>query len=67
MEKWLLRPDEAATLLNVSRWTIYRWLTEGKIQGTRLGKGSIRVFRDSLDKWIDKNELKTLSQQEHQE
>lgn len=67
MEKWLLRPDEAAALLNVSRWTIYRWLTEGKIQGTRLGKGSIRVFRDSLDKWIVKNKLEILSQQEHQE
>ncbi len=61
MEKRLLRPDEAAALLSVSRWTIYRWLGEGKIHGTKLGKGTLRIFRESLDAWINQNELLILS------
>jgi len=61
MEKRLLRPDEAAALLSVSRWTIYRWLEEGKIRGTKLGKGTLRIFRESLDVWINENELQNSS------
>jgi len=31
MEKLLLRVAEAASLINVSRWTIYRWIEEGRL------------------------------------
>lgn len=64
MTKRLLRPDEAAMLLRVSRWTIYRWLSEGKLRGTRLGKGSIRIFKDSIDDYIKSNDFAILSQDE---
>jgi excisionase family DNA binding protein len=37
MEMALLRVGEAAEFLSVSRWTIYRWLEEGKLEGTKLG------------------------------
>jgi excisionase family DNA binding protein len=57
MEKMLLRPDEAAQMLRVSRWTIYRWLTEGRIRGTRVGRGTVRVFKDSIDRLIEENDL----------
>lgn len=40
MNKHLLRVDEAATLLSVSRWTIYRWVQEGRLEATKVGKGS---------------------------
>ncbi|SLM47817.1 conserved protein of unknown function [Nitrospira japonica] len=55
MEKTLFRVGEAADFLSVSRWTIYRWLEQGKLRGTKIGKGSIRVFRDSLDGLIQQN------------
>ncbi|MBL8052227.1 MAG: helix-turn-helix domain-containing protein, partial [Nitrospira sp.] len=47
MEKATLRVEEAAALLSVSRWTIYRWVEAGRLQGTHLGKGSLRIFRES--------------------
>lgn len=65
MKKQLLRPDEAAEMLSVSRWTIYRWLSEGKITGTRLGKGTLRIFSASVDRLIDENKLAELSQPVH--
>lgn len=55
MARSLLRVGEAADTLRVSRWTIYRWLEQGKLKGTKIGKGSIRVFRESLDGLIQQN------------
>jgi excisionase family DNA binding protein len=52
-KKELLRPDEAAELLNVSRWTIYRWVKQGEIKATKIGRGSLRIFRNSLEKVIN--------------
>lgn len=52
-KKELLRPDEAAELLNVSRWTIYRWIKKGEIKATKIGRGSLRIFRESLEKVIN--------------
>ncbi|MCP9468708.1 MAG: helix-turn-helix domain-containing protein [Nitrospira sp.] len=46
--KRLLRVDEAARLLNVSRWTIYRWVDAGQLGGTRIGAGSLRIFSDTV-------------------
>ena len=47
--------DEAATLLSVSRWTIYRWVTEGRLEATKLGRGSLRIFLASVLALIDQN------------
>ena len=55
-EKTLLRVGEAAELLSVSRWTIYRWVEEGRLRGTRIGKGSLRIFRESITHLIESNE-----------
>lgn len=55
-EKTLLRVGEAAELLSVSRWTIYRWVEEGRLRGTKIGKGSLRVFRESITDLIKSNE-----------
>lgn len=53
IKKELLRPDEAAQLLNVSRWTIYRWVKQGQIEATKIGRSSLRIFRHSLEKVIN--------------
>lgn len=52
-QKKLLRVDEAAQILNVSRWTVYRWVEAGRLGGTRLGVGSLRIFSDTVAALID--------------
>lgn len=55
MKQELLRVGEAAKVLNVSRWTIYRWVEENRLKATKIGKGSLRIFRGSIDTLIDHN------------
>jgi len=54
-QKQLLRVDETAALLNVSRWTVYRWVDEGRLVGTKIGKGSLRIFSRSVHALIRDN------------
>ena len=55
MDKQLLRVNEAAAVLNVSRWTVYRWVEEGKLSTTKIGKQSLRVISNSVDKLISEH------------
>jgi excisionase family DNA binding protein len=57
MEAPLLRVHEAARLLKVSKWTIYRWIEEGRLEATKIGRGSLRVFRASVNGLIDENRI----------
>ena len=52
-QKRLLRVDEAARILNISRWTVYRWVEDGRLGGTRLGAGSLRIFSETVSALID--------------
>lgn len=54
-QKQLLRVDETAALLNVSRWTVYRWVNEGRLVATKIGKGSLRIFSRSVHALIRNN------------
>lgn len=54
MEPVLLRIQETAKLLRVSKWTVYRWIDEGRLRGTKIGQGSLRVFRTSVNELIEK-------------
>ena len=53
MEGPLLRVHDAARLLQVSKWTIYRWIEEGRLRATKIGRGSLRIFRASLNGLIE--------------
>jgi excisionase family DNA binding protein len=57
MEPLLLRIQETAKLLRVSKWTVYRWIEEGRLRGTKIGQGSLRVFRTSVDELIEKTKI----------
>jgi excisionase family DNA binding protein len=57
MDQQLLRVGEAAQALNVSRWTIYRWVDEGRLKATKIGKGSLRIFRESVDTLVQDNRV----------
>ena len=59
--KQLLRVAEAADVLAVSRWTIYRWVEEGRLEGTKIGRGSLRVFRTSLDQLVRNNKTQEMN------
>jgi excisionase family DNA binding protein len=60
MKKSLLRVGEAADALSVSRWTIYRWLKEGRLEGTKIGRGSLRVVASSIDRLVKQNRTEGL-------
>jgi len=55
MDTNLLRVGEAAEALNVSRWTIYRWIEEGRLEATKIGRGSLRVFGTSIQTLVEEN------------
>jgi excisionase family DNA binding protein len=57
MELVLLRVQETAKLLKVSKWTIYRWIEEGRLTAVKLGPGSLRVVRTSVDELLGKSEV----------
>lgn len=56
-DRTLLRVGEAAAVLSVSRWTIYRWVEEGRLRGTKIGKGSMRILRESIVGLIEANQI----------
>ncbi len=57
MEQSLLRVDEVAKMLHVSRWTVYRWIEEGRLEGTKLNRGSLRIFRASMEALVDSHRM----------
>ena len=61
MEPALLRVQEAAALLKVSKWTIYRWIEEGRLRATKIGRGSLRVFRASVSGLAGEMEIQSQS------
>lgn len=52
-----MRVNDAAQLLRVSKWTIYRWIEEGRLGATKIGHGSLRVFRESVTALVEVNRM----------
>ncbi len=50
MEKLMLRPEEAATLIGVSRSKLYQLVRAGELPSRRVGK-SIRIPSHELLRW----------------
>ena len=48
LNKRVLRPDEVAQLLALSRRTVYRMIADGRLPGIRLGAGPWRIPREAL-------------------
>ena len=61
MEKALLRVGQAADALNVSRWTMYRWMEEGGLEATKIGKGRLRITQYSVLSLVENNRKDHLS------
>ena len=55
MEKWLLKPAEAAEVLGIGRSLIYELIARGEIPSIRLGR-CLRVPAESLKQWLRERE-----------
>ncbi len=53
----LLRPDQVADVLNVSRRTVYRLIEDEEFSCLRI-RGAVRVFENSLARYIRKQQEK---------
>ncbi|MBW2607713.1 MAG: helix-turn-helix domain-containing protein [Deltaproteobacteria bacterium] len=51
-DKILLRPDEVAQVLRVSKYSIYRLIKEDRIRSVKVG-GSMRIFSESVKMFLD--------------
>lgn len=47
-DKAMLRPDEVAQFLGVTRQTVYNWIDDGKISAKKCSKNVIRISRNSV-------------------
>ncbi len=52
-EPILLRVEEAARLLSLSKSMIYQMINRGELRATPPG-GPRRVLRSSIDEWVDR-------------
>jgi excisionase family DNA binding protein len=52
-EPILLRIEEAARLLSLSKSMIYQMINRGELRATPRG-GPRRVLRSSIDEWVDR-------------
>jgi len=48
----LISVEEAATILGVSKMSVYRRLQAGLLVGYRMGRNIIRVDADSVDRYL---------------
>lgn len=51
MDKLAVKPTEAARLLDVSRPTLYQWMSRSDFPAVRIG-GCIRIPVDDLREWV---------------
>ena len=51
-EQRYIKPTDAAKRLGVTRQAIYKWITEGRLEGVRFGiRGALRIPADSLERF----------------
>jgi excisionase family DNA binding protein len=51
IDRWVLKPQEAAVLLGIGRSTLYALLAAGVIPSIRIGR-AVRVPVDQLKDWL---------------
>lgn len=54
----LYTPDEAASILKLTPYTIRRLLREGKLPGIKIGAGQLwRIRKDELEAYLTKQDV----------
>jgi excisionase family DNA binding protein len=54
----ILTAKQAAEMLNLNVFTVYKFSREKMIPSIRYGKRIIRFNADELEKWLQKNSIK---------
>jgi excisionase family DNA binding protein len=54
MADTLLTPEQVAQRLQVTERTVYKWLSEGRLKGTKLGR-LWRIRPEDLEAYLDPN------------
>ncbi len=57
-ETTLLRPDEVAAFLRISKKTVYRWYASGLLNGIKIGK-ALRIYRKSVIELVHKEKTQS--------
>ena len=52
MKRLLLRPEDAAEIIGVSRSKLYKMVALGVVPSVRLGGRALRVPAEALEKWV---------------
>ena len=58
MEK-LYSVSEAAEALRASRWSVYRWMSQGKLQRTRVANGRVTIRESELQRLVKDGQRST--------
>ena len=56
-EEEYLKVTEVASRLRVSRFTVYKWIREGRLEGSNFG-GVVRISRASFDAFKEQARIK---------
>ncbi len=49
----LLKTREVCEILGISKWTLYRWIEEGRIRVVRIASGRYRIPESELRRIIE--------------
>ncbi len=60
-DKRFLNIQELAVYLGLSRWTIYNLVSQRRIPFIPLSKRTLRFDREKIDKWMGRQEVKTVN------
>ena len=52
--KLLLRPDEVAAILRISKRTVYNLYYDGRVSGTKI-RGCLRITSESVRRLLEEN------------
>lgn len=50
-ERWL-KVQDVCEILNVSRWTVYRWIRQHKLRAIKLPGGTYRIPESEIDRLL---------------
>ena len=53
-DKSIFTIDEVMELLSVTRFTVHKWIKDGKLRAVRIGR-ELRVTKEYLDEFLESN------------
>ena len=54
----MLSVEEVSKRLNVSKITIYRWITKGRLKAYKMGRNLMRIEEKDLEKFLEQRKIR---------